>query len=131
MGRWRFVRHDAALDTDADLDALDARLAALPDKERTAVRLALVGTLSLRQRSRLDDLLAGHGLAFAAVEVVEQHSDLATVPDDADLHELDLHGFAADAASELFAAAAPAEGTGDAESRDALRLLHRLVGSPR
>ena len=84
-GRWRFVRHDAALDTDADLDALDARLAALPDKERTAVRLALVGTLSLRQRSRLDDLLAGHGLAFAAVEVVEQHSDLATVPDDADL----------------------------------------------
>ena len=131
VGRWRFVRHDAALDTDADLDALDARLAALPDKERTAVRLALVGTLSLRQRSRLDDVLAGHGLAFAAVEVVEQHSDLATVPDDADLHELDLHGFAADAAAELFTAAAPAEGTGDAESRDALRLLHRLVGSPR
>ncbi|MHC1561381.1 metallophosphoesterase family protein [Actinomycetospora sp. C-140] len=125
VGRWRFLRHDARLDADGDLDTLDARLDALPDKERTAVRLALVGTLSLRQRGRLDDLLAAHVHAFAAVEILDQHSDLATVPDDADLDDLDLHGFAADAATELFAAA-----TGDdAEARDALRLLHRLVGS--
>ena len=60
-----------------------------------------------------------------SVEVLEPHSDLATVPDDADLDALDLHGFAADAADELFAAAAPEQG--DAEARDALRLLHRLV----
>jgi AcrR family transcriptional regulator len=44
---------------------------------------------------------------------------------DADLDALDLHGFAADAAAELFAAAAPEQG--DVEARDALRLLHRLV----
>lgn len=134
VGRWRFVRHDARLDADGDLDALDAWLATRPDKERTAVRLGLVGTLSLRQRGRLDDLLAGHGHAFAALEIVEQHSDLATVPDDGDLDDLDLLGFAADAAAELFAAAAPdgAPGTGgDTEARDALRLLHRLVGTGR
>ena len=122
VGRWRFVRHDADLDTDADLDALDAWLAAHPDKERTAVRLVLVGTLSLRQRSRLDDLLAAHTHVFAAVEVSDTRSALATVPDDADLAELPLDGFAADAARELFASP-------DEEARDALRLLHRLVGS--
>jgi DNA repair exonuclease SbcCD nuclease subunit len=127
VGRWRFLRHDARLDADDDVDALDSWLAACPDKERTAVRLALVGTLSLRQRGRLDDLLAAHGHAFAAVEILEQHSDLATVPDDADLDDLDLHGFAADAATELFTAAAPQAGGGDDEARDALRLLHRLV----
>ncbi|PVZ05810.1 metallophosphoesterase family protein [Actinomycetospora cinnamomea] len=130
VGRWRFVRHYAALDTDADLDALDAWLAARADKERTAVRLVLRGTLSLRQRTRLDELLGGHGHAFASLEILEPHSDLATVPDDADLDALDLHGFAADAAAELFAAAGRAsEGAGDVEARDALRLLHRLVGS--
>ncbi|MDD7939763.1 metallophosphoesterase [Actinomycetospora lutea] len=131
VGRWRFVRHDARLDTDDDLEALDAWLAAQPDKERAAVRLALVGTLSLRQRGRLDDLLAAHEHAFAAVEVLAQHSDLATVPDDADLDDLDLHGFAADAATELFAAARGAPGETPDEARDALRLLHRLVGTPR
>jgi DNA repair exonuclease SbcCD nuclease subunit len=128
VGRWRFARHQAPLDTDADLDALDAWLAARPDKERTAVRLGLVGTLSLRQRTRLDDLLAAHAHVFAAVETSERRSSLVTVPDDADLAELDLHGFAADAARELFGAVL--EG-GDEDARDALRLLHRLVGAER
>lgn len=124
VGRWHFVRHQAPVDTDADLDALDAWLAARPAKERTAVRLGLVGTLSLRQRARLDDLLGAHAQVYAAVETSERRSDLVTVPDDADLAELDLHGFAADAAVELFGS-----GPDDHEARDALRLLHRLVGA--
>lgn len=150
VGRWRFVRHEAAVDTDADLDTLDAWLAGCPDKERTAVRFALVGTLTLRQRVRLDDLLAAHALVFAALETSPRRSHLVTRPDDADLGSLDLSGFAATAARELHDAAraapldgpregplgdpAPAGTADDAEeARDALGLLHRLAapGPPR
>ena len=123
------------------LGLLAQRAAAAPRRrvELQAQRLAHLGErlaraereVVLRQRSRLDDLLAAHDHAFAAVEVLAQHSDLATVPDDADLADLDLHGFAADAASELFAAAGEAPGETQTEARDALRLLHRLVGTPR
>lgn len=140
VGRWRFVRHQAALDTDADLDALDGWLAARADKESTAVRLGLVGTLTLRQRARLDELVAAHSHVYAAVELSRRRSQLVTRPDDADLGALDLVGFAASAARELHGAArdeangadtAPVDRELDdaasTEARDALGLLHRLV----
>ncbi|NMO93105.1 metallophosphoesterase [Actinomycetospora sp. TBRC 11914] len=121
VGRWAFTRDHATLDSDADLAALDARLSALAAPERTALRLLCEGTLTLRQRARLDDVLAAHVPVLAALEV--DTTELVTRPDDADVEALGLSGFAASAAAELAADAA------DAEALDALGLLHRLAGT--
>ena len=121
VGRWAFTRERATLDTDDDLEFLDARLGALPAPERTALRLTCEGTLTLRQRARLDDVLAGHAPVLAALEV--DTDELVTRPDDADVEALGLSGFAASAATELAAAA------DDAEALDALALLHRLAAA--
>lgn len=139
VGRWRFVAHEAGVDTDDDVDALDAWLDTREAKERTAVRLTLTGVLTLRQRTRLDALLEAHRPVFAAVEVHEG-SRLVTRPDDDDLASLALTGFAAAAAAELHGAAgvpvgsaAPVGAGQDADearsARDALALLHRLVSA--
>ncbi len=131
VGRWRFRRHQAAVDTTADVDALDAWLDAVHGKERTAVRLGLVGAVTLRERARLDAVLAAHEPVFAALEVSERRSSLVTRPDDADLGALELSGFAASAARELHGAARSTAGSGPGaeEALDALALLHRLVST--
>lgn len=122
VGRWAFAREHAVVDTDEDLAALDARLDALDAPERTALRLAVEGTVTLRQRARLDEITEAHAPVFAALEV--DTTAVATRPDDADVEALGLTGFAADAARELADAARDA---GDAAALDALALLHRLA----
>jgi hypothetical protein len=128
VGTWRFVRERHRLDGPADLDALERWFQALPAKERTIVKVTLVGTLALRDKARLDALLARERDRFAAIEEWERHTDLVVVPDDADFADLDLAGYAADALEDLRARA----GTDAAEAqaaRDALGLLVRLAGA--
>ena len=125
IGRWAFVREGAVVDTDDDLAALDARLDALDAPERTALRLSVEGTVTLRQRTRLDEIVEAHAPVLAALEV--DTTGVATRPDDADVEALGLTGLAADAAREL---ADAARGPHDDEARhalDALALLHRLA----
>ncbi|GLZ51495.1 metallophosphoesterase [Actinomycetospora sp. NBRC 106378] len=122
VGRWTFAREHAVVDTDDDLAALDARLDALDAPERTALRLAVEGTVTLRQRARLDEVTEAHAPVFAALEV--DTTAVATRPDDADVEALGLTGFAAEAARELADAARDAA---DPAALDALALLHRLA----
>lgn len=129
VGTWRFLRHEAALTGEADLDALDAFLDAQPDKARTIVRLALVGQLCLGEKARLDGILAHHGDLFASLEGWERRIDLVVLPDDADFDGLDLHGFAREAVADLRARAG-GEGPEAREAQDALALLVRLAGVP-
>ncbi len=130
VGTWRFVRHDAELTGAEDVEALAAWLAALEDKERSIVKLALVGTLSLRDKAALDAVLAHHDDLLAALETWERRSDLVVLPDDDDVASLEVAGYAAEAAADLRAVA---NGDGDDAlvARDALALLYRLVGSSR
>ena len=129
VGTWRFVRHEAALTGEADLDLLDAFLDGQPDKARTIVRLALVGQLSLAEKARLDGLLAHHGDLFASLEGWERRIDLVVLPADADFDDLDLQGFAGEAVADLRAQAA-GDGAGAQAAQDALALLVRLAGAP-
>jgi hypothetical protein len=99
----------------------------MTDKERTIVKLALVGTLSLRDKARLDEVLAHHVDLFAAVDTWERRTDLVVLPDDADVASLEVAGFAADAATAL-RDLAQRDGDSAVVARDALALLHRLVG---
>jgi DNA repair exonuclease SbcCD nuclease subunit len=122
VATWRFVRAQFDLTAEEDLDTVERWLTDLPDKDRTMVRLGFVGTITLRQRSRLDGLLAHFGEVLAALDEWRPRTDLAVVPDDGDFADLDLSGFAAAATNELRAGAA----AGDDVARDALALLHRL-----
>ncbi|NAZ82393.1 exonuclease SbcCD subunit D [Kineococcus sp. R8] len=127
VGTWAFPVVRAELDSAADVEALAARLAALPAKDRTVLTLTLSGSLSLREKALLDDLLATQAHLLAGVQQWDRHSDLAVYADDDELRELGVGGFADGAVAEL-AAAAAAEGPAAETARDALSLLFRLAG---
>lgn len=130
VGAWRFVERKCSLGGAEDVTALDAELSAMPDKELTAVKLVLVGTVNLREKARLDELLEEHGRLFASLRVSQRRSDLAVMPDPGDVGDLGLSGFARSALDELQALAA--SGSGDAAiAQDALGLLYRLAGGAR
>ena len=126
VGVWRFVRRDWGLTVDRDIDHFAEWLGDLEDKERTILKLALVGTVSLAQKARLDSLLDHHTDLFAALETWERRSDLAVIPDDADVDDLGLKGFAAEALGDLRGLAAAGD-EGGVVAQDALALLHRLA----
>ncbi|MEJ5915671.1 metallophosphoesterase family protein [Pseudokineococcus sp. 1T1Z-3] len=147
VGRWRFRRHRVELSREEDVDDLERLLAGLPDKSRTALKLSVVGSLSLAQKARVDTLLDHYGDLLGALQVWERRSDLVVVPDEADLDALALSGFARDAAEGLavraqaaVAADLAAGGTGGERgpvpvtadavaAQDALQLLHRLAAT--
>jgi DNA repair exonuclease SbcCD nuclease subunit len=126
VGTWRFVLAEHRLDGPGDVGALAHWFAGLPSKELTIVKVTLVGTLALRDKARLDELLATERDRFAAIEEWERHTDLTVIPDDADFADLDLAGYAAQARDDLRALVAA--GGDDAEpASEALGVLVRLA----
>lgn len=139
VGTWSFTQLDRQVDTDADLDALDAELAAISDKDRAVVFLNLRGTLTVAQHARLDALRERHRDHLAALVERDQHRQVSVVSDDEEWGELGLGGFLAAAVGQIREdaarpAAQPAEDDGfvpgrpddDESARDALSLLYRL-----
>lgn len=127
VGTWKFLTVDEYLGADEDVEALDARLRAMPDKERTALWLTLTGTLSTKARAELDQVLDEHGDVFARIDHWERHTDLATVAEESDFDDLGLTGFAADALAELSETAQNGGEEGTA-AQDALGMLYRFAG---
>ena len=127
IGTWQFLGEDWELGSDGDIEALEEWLSDLANKDRTIVRLSMVGQVSVAQKARLDDMLEHQADLLAALETWERHSDLVVIPDDADLDHFNLLGFASDALSELQMEAE--QGERGPVARDALALLYRLVGS--
>ncbi len=127
VGAWRFERRDWELSGDADIDALEQWLSDLGDKSRTIVKLALIGQVSVAQKARLDNLLDHHSDLLAALETWDRRSELAVIPDGADLDDFGLSGYAHEALGELREKAESGEQA--VAARDALALLHRLAGA--
>ena len=127
LGTWQFLSEDWELSSDKDIEALEEWLSGLENKDRTIVKVSMVGQVSVAQKARLDDLLEHQADLLAALETWERHSDLVVIPDDADLDHFGLSGFASDALSELQMTAE--QGERAPVARDALALLYRLVGS--
>ncbi|WP_132993861.1 metallophosphoesterase family protein [Gordonia zhaorongruii] len=128
VGQWRFHTLTQDVNSAADVERLRETLGAMSDKARTVVQLALVGTLTVSENVALTQLLDESSDRFAAVKVWERKHDLAVVSEAADLDDLDLQGYAAQAAHELVERA----GSDDDEEADAARaglsLLYRLAG---
>lgn len=127
LGTWRFLQENWELSSDEDIEALEDWLSGLESKDRTIVKLSMVGQVSVAQKARLDELLEHHTDLLAAFETWERHSDLVVIPDDADLEHFDLSGFANEALVELQMMAE--QGEQAPVARDALALLYRLVGA--
>ena len=123
VGAWRFVRRAFHPAGDHSMKELEAWLDGLPDKGRTAVRLAVAGTVGFRGRRALDDLISSLDGVLARFEIDDQ--ELAVMPDDFDFERLALSGYAASALRELMDGAR----AGDRAARDALALLFRLSGA--
>lgn len=124
-GRWTFMTVKEELNSREDVEALGDRLRAIPDKERTAVWLAFVGTLSTGAYARLEQILDEAGDLFARIDHWQRHTDLAILPDDQDFAQLGLSGFAEGAVTELTGLAED-DGEQSEAAQDALSLLFRL-----
>ena len=127
VGTWCFVSCDSDLNSHKDIETLEKWLSNLDDKDRSIVKVSLVGQVSVAQKARLDTILDRHADLFAAVETWERRSDLVVIPDDADLDHFGLSGFAHEALLDLRKMAE--SGDEALVARDALSLLYRLVGS--
>jgi DNA repair exonuclease SbcCD nuclease subunit len=125
IGQWRFVeRRRVDLNTIDDVEALRKDLEEMENKERTVVRLHLVGSLTLSLHGSLHDRLLAAGDVFGAFEV--RQDDLLVLPDDADFADLGFSGFAGGTVQRLRSKIAEGGDEG-AAARDALGLLLRLA----
>jgi DNA repair exonuclease SbcCD nuclease subunit len=121
VGSWQFIAAQHELNGAEDLDRLERWLAALPEKERSIVKLGLTGTISLATAARLDETLDRYATLFASLRRRERTSELVVEADQLDQDSVALGGYARRAWEELVR-----DAPGDPVSRQALRLLYRL-----
>jgi DNA repair exonuclease SbcCD nuclease subunit len=131
VGRWRFVTLRRQVDNNRDIADLDLNLDHMTDKDRTVVRLALTGSLSVTDRAALDACLDKYSRLFAWLGLWERHSDLAVIPADGEFSDLGVGGFAAAAVDELVATARAGDGDAADDAQAALALLLRLADRDR
>ncbi|CAM4226979.1 exonuclease subunit SbcD [Mycobacterium basiliense] len=127
VGRWRFVTLHNHVDTSRDIADLDMNLDLMSDKERTVVRLALTGSLTVTDRATLDACLDRYARLFAWLGLWERHTDLAVIPADGEFSNLGIGGFAAAAVDELVATARAGRDGSAVDAQAALALLLRLT----
>lgn len=123
-----------SVDNARDIADLGLNLELFPDKERTVVRLALTGTLSVTDNAGLEECLDKYTRLFASLRTWERHTDIAVVPADGEFSDLGVGGFAESAIAELKELAAAGRSS-SADAQGALSLLLRLtsgagLGSP-
>lgn len=126
VGTWRFLEGRLDVNGPEDIAALSEWLNVCPNKERTILRLGLVGSLSVTDKARLDGLLEDYEDHFASLRIRRRHTDLAVLPDALDAEHVGLSGYARSTWEELASAAARGGDEGRLAA-DALALLFRLA----
>jgi DNA repair exonuclease SbcCD nuclease subunit len=127
VGRWRFGTLNRHVDNSRDIADLDMNLDLMPDKDRTVLRLALIGSLTVTDRAGLDACLDKYSRLFASLRVWDSHSDLAVIPADGEFSDLGIGGFAAAAVEELVGVARDGDDQTAGDAQAALALLLRLT----
>ncbi len=125
IGHWRFIERERVdLNTADDVDALRKSFEEIENKERTAVRLNLVGSLSLALYGEIQNHVLAAKDVFGALDVRE--GALLVLPDDTDFANLGFSGFADGTVQRLRSKIA--EGGDEATvAREALMLMLRLA----
>jgi DNA repair exonuclease SbcCD nuclease subunit len=127
VGSWRFVTMRRQVDTSRDIADLDMNLDLMTEKDRTVVRLALTGSLTVTCRATLDACLDKYARLFAWLGLWERHTQLAVIPADGEFSDLGIGGFAAAAVEELVATAREEDSATAVDAQAALALLLRLA----
>jgi DNA repair exonuclease SbcCD nuclease subunit len=127
VGHWRFVTLQRQVDTSRDIADLDMNLDLMTEKDRTVVRLALTGSLTVTDRAALDACLDRYARLFAHLRTWDSHTDLAVMPADGEFTDLGIGGFAAAAVEELVATAREGDAKSAVDAQAALALLLRLT----
>lgn len=126
VGGWHFYRRLFEVNNHDDVDAVSEWLEQIENKQYAVVKLDFVGTLSVAENARLEEVLDRNRELLAALELGERATDLHVMPDAADEDSIDVSGFAKATLQELLGTAAGNDGDAQ-ESRDALGLLFRLA----
>jgi DNA repair exonuclease SbcCD nuclease subunit len=125
IGQWRFLERERVdLNTADDVEALRKALEEIENKDRTVVRLNLVGALSLALSGALQNHLLAAKDVFGAFDV--RDDALLALPDDTDFANLGFSGFADGTVQRLRSKIAEGGGEGTV-AREALMLLLRLA----
>lgn len=124
IGQWSFVERQHHVNSGDDVEALRKSLADTQNKERTVMKLRLVGSLSLSSHALLQTHLTAAKDLFGALEV--RDGDLLAVPDETDFNNLGFSGFA-DTALQRLRRELSQGGSESIVTRDALMLLMRLA----
>jgi DNA repair exonuclease SbcCD nuclease subunit len=127
VGHWRFVTMHRQVDTGRDIADLDVNLDLMTEKDRTVVRLALTGSLTVTDRAALDACLDRYARLFAWLGLWERHTELVVMPADGEFTDLGIGGFAAAAVEELVATAREGDAESAVDAHSALALLLRLA----
>lgn len=120
VGQWQHVVLRHRVDGYQDIQALAERLDQLRPKERTVVKTALAGSLTVTERAALDDVLETRAPLFAALLEWDRHTDLVVQPDSQELGDLDVSGYVREAVDQLLAlsgsaSSGPPDSSGTAE----------------
>ncbi|WP_374928592.1 exonuclease SbcCD subunit D [Kytococcus sedentarius] len=126
VGTWRMLEVREEVNSAEDVARLREQWQAVEDKSTVLLRHALTGTLSLTDDAALQELLEWAEDTFAAAFAWDRHTDVVVVPDDAELSDIGIGGYVAQAAADL-KEQSEGGGEGAAAASDALRLLHRYA----
>ena len=125
IGHWRFIERERVdLNTADDVEALWKSLEEIESKERTVVRLNLVGSLSLASKGTLQNHILAANDVFGAFDV--RDDALLVLPDDTDFANLGFSGFA-DGTVQRLRSKIVEGGDEGAVAREALMLMLRLA----
>lgn len=123
-GAWQFIAEHRDINSSDDVAELRQWLAALPNKETTALKIGFTGTVNLATDAQLATLLEQQAPLFASLKRRDRTSDLAILPDAMDQDSVSLSGYALSTWNDLQQQALG----GDSTAKDAMRLLYRLSG---
>lgn len=121
-GAWSFIATARSMNGPEDVSSFARWLTELPNKERSAVKVAFEGSINLATAAELDRLMESQAELFASLAWRERTTDLAIVPDELDQDSVALSGYAKACWDELLAQAKQ----GDETARNAMRLFYRL-----
>ena len=121
IGEWHFEALEHAVDSQADAEEFIELLKAYPSKSTTAIKYGLRGTVSLSVQAYLQKELSELEPVFASLRPRKRTMDLHLEPEEKELEELEITGYARGALDELLG-----ELDRSTVARDAANLLFRL-----
>lgn len=126
LGQWRFLeRKRVDLNSRDDIESLQQWFEKIENKERSIIKLYLVGSISLSEYALLQNHIQVLHDVFGAVEIREE--DLHVLPEDEDFAEVGFSGFADRTVQRLRNMIEEGEDI-SSSAHDALRLCLRLAG---